>query len=49
MPWFRGPIYEPKDSQFRPYSITTLIAFLIGRCFGRVFASREKAHVVEEE
>lgn len=37
LPWFRGPIYEPKDSRFRPYSIATLIAFLIGRCFGRRF------------
>jgi hypothetical protein len=23
--WTQGPIWEPKDSNFRPYSITTLI------------------------
>jgi hypothetical protein len=35
MTWYRGPIYEPKDSNFRPWSVTTLVAFLIGRTFGR--------------
>ena len=29
-PWYRGPIYEPKDSRFRPWSLTTLMAFVIG-------------------
>lgn len=33
--WYRGPIYEPKDSRFRPWSVTTLVAFLVGRQFGR--------------
>jgi hypothetical protein len=37
LPWERGPIYEPKDSEFRPYNITTLIAFFIGKCFRRLF------------
>ena len=46
--WYRGPIYEPKDSRFRPWSITTLIAFLIGRLFARLFRSRRKVHVVEK-
>ena len=48
LPWYRGPIYEPKDSRFRPWSITTLIAFLIGRLFGRLLRSRRKVHVVEK-
>ena len=34
---WRGPIYEPKDSNFRPWSITTLFAFLFGRMLGRWF------------
>lgn len=34
MPWSRGPIYEPKDSNFRPWSLTTLFGFLVGRFFG---------------
>jgi hypothetical protein len=37
LPWQKGPIYEPHDSRFRPYSIFTLIAFLVGRFFGRLF------------
>jgi len=37
LPWERGPIYEPKDSNFRPWSVITLIAFFIGRIFGRLF------------
>lgn len=40
MPWYRGPIYEPKDSNFRPWSLTTLIGFFIGRFFGRLFRGR---------
>jgi len=39
--WQRGPIYEPKDSNFRPWSITTLLAFLFGRLLGRLFRRRE--------
>lgn len=31
------PIYEPKDSNFRPYNISTLIAFVVGRGLGRLF------------
>lgn len=40
-PWQRGPIYEPRDSNFRPWSITTLVAFLFGRMIGRLFRKRE--------
>jgi hypothetical protein len=39
-PWQRGPIYEPKDSNFRPWSITTLLGFLFGRMLGRLFRKR---------
>jgi hypothetical protein len=49
LPWYRGPIYEPKDSNFRPWSVTSLIAFLIGRSFGRLFRTRRKDHVVKED
>ena len=42
LPWYRGPIYEPKHSRLRPWSITTLIAFFIGRFFGRLFGRRER-------
>jgi hypothetical protein len=36
-PWFRGPLYEPKGSNFRPWSVVTLIAFFAGRLLGRLF------------
>ena len=32
--WRQGPIWEPRGTQFRPYSITTLIFFYIGKLFG---------------
>jgi hypothetical protein len=48
LPWYRGPIYEPKNSRFRPWSITSLIAFFSGRLFGRLFRSRRKVHVVNK-
>ena len=48
LPWNRGPIYEPKDSRFRPWNISTLIAFFVGRSFGRLFRSRRKGHVAKE-
>jgi hypothetical protein len=35
--WRQGPIWEPKDSHFRPYSITTLIFFYLGKLFGCLF------------
>ena len=38
--WRQPPIWEPKGTKFRPYSITTLIFFYIGRFFGRLFDSR---------
>jgi hypothetical protein len=38
--WYRGPIYEPKDSDFRPWSIGTLLAFLFGRMIGRLFRKK---------
>jgi len=41
-------IYEPKDSRFRPWNISTLIAFFIGRFFGRLFRRRRKGHVAKE-
>jgi hypothetical protein len=40
--WRQGPIWEPKDSNFRPHSITTLIFFYVGRFFGRLFGRRTK-------
>ena len=49
LPWYRGPIYEPKDSRFRPWSITRLIAFFIGRLFGGLFRKQEKKHHVAKE
>jgi hypothetical protein len=48
LPWYRGPIYEPEDSRFRTWNITTLIAFLIDRSFGRLFRSRRRDHVAKE-
>lgn len=48
LPWYPGPIYEPADSRFRPWNITTLITFLVGRFFGSLFRSRRKGHVVKE-
>jgi len=38
--WRQGHIWEPKDSRFRPYSITTLIFFYLGKLFGRLFLKR---------
>jgi hypothetical protein len=38
--WERGPIYEPKDSNFRPWNISTLFAFFIGKFFGRMFRKK---------
>jgi len=38
--WTQGPIWEPKDSQFRPYSITTLILFYLGKLLGQLFRKR---------
>jgi hypothetical protein len=42
LPWYQGPIYEPKDSRFRPWSISTLFAFFVGKLFGRLFRSGRK-------
>ena len=49
LPWYRGPIYEPTDSHFRPWNLTSLIAFFIGRFFGRLFRTRRRDHVVEKD
>jgi len=38
--WRQPPIWEPQRTRFRPYSITTLIFFYIGRFFGRLFGGR---------
>jgi hypothetical protein len=35
--WRQPPIWEPQGTKFRPYSITTLIFFYIGKFFGRLF------------
>ena len=40
--FYRGPIYEPKDSRFRPWNISTLLGFLIGRTLGRMFRGRRR-------
>ena len=45
----RGPVYEPKDSSFRPWNLITLIGFLIGRCLGRLFRKGRANHVAEED
>src|SRR5437016_484928 len=37
--WRQGPIWEPKDSSFRPYSISTLIFFISGSSLGGCFES----------
>jgi hypothetical protein len=41
--WIRTPIYEPKGTNFRPYSLETLIAFLIGRCVGGLWRRAKRA------
>jgi hypothetical protein len=35
--WTRVPIWEPAGTRFRPYSVTTLIFFYIGKFFRRLF------------
>jgi hypothetical protein len=35
--WRQAPIWEPQGTRFRPYSITTLIFFYIGKFLGRLF------------
>jgi len=35
--WRQPPIWEPQGTKFRPYSITTLIFFHIGKVFRRLF------------
>jgi hypothetical protein len=35
--WRQPPIWEPEGTKFRPYSITTLIFFYIGKFFGLLF------------
>ena len=56
--WRQPPIWEPKGTKFRPYSIATLIFFYIGKVFGRLFGRRRclsldtkkvREHVVEKE
>jgi len=46
MPIYRGPIYEPKESRLRPWSLTTLFAFFFGRFLGRFFSKARKQHHV---
>ena len=38
--WRQGPIWQPKASSSRPYSITTLNFFYIGKFCGRRFGKR---------
>lgn len=38
---FKTPIWEPEGTKFRPYNLATLIAFYIGRFFGRLFRRRK--------
>ncbi len=38
--WNQRPIWEPKGTKFRPYSIITLIFFYIGKFFGSLFGRR---------
>lgn len=38
----RPPIWEPEDSRFRPYSLSTFIFFYLGKFFGRLFGWRPK-------
>ena len=33
----KPPIWEPKGTNFRPYNLSTLISFYIGRFLGRLF------------
>src|SRR5579864_4907342 len=33
----RPPIWEPRGTRFRPYNLSTLIFFYIGRAFGTLF------------
>jgi hypothetical protein len=39
--WRQPPIWEPQGTKFRPYSITTLIFFYIGKFFGGLFKKRK--------
>ena len=39
----KPPIWEPKETNFRPYNLPTLITFYIGRFFGWLFLGRRKA------
>jgi hypothetical protein len=38
--WKQPPIWEPEESKFRPYNITTLVVFYIGKFLGRLFRPR---------
>jgi len=38
--WRQPPVWEPQGTKFRPYSITTVIFFCIGRFLGRLFGRR---------
>ena len=35
--WRQPPIWESQGTKLRPYSITTLVFFYIGKVFGRLF------------
>lgn len=38
--WLQPPIWEPKGTRFRPYSVTTLIFFYVGRFLARLVGRR---------
>jgi hypothetical protein len=40
--FYKGPIYEPKDSNFRPWNLSTLLGFLFGRFLGRMFRRKTR-------
>lgn len=35
--WRQPPIWEPEGTKFRPYNISTLVAFYLGKFFGAAF------------
>jgi hypothetical protein len=37
-----GSIYEPTHSRLRPWNLTTLMFFFIGRFLGRLLSKQEK-------
>jgi hypothetical protein len=40
--WRQSPIWEPQGTKFRPYSVSTLLFFYLGKFFGRLFSRRHR-------